>query len=80
MKHDTAPKKLIYGYVARLLPPVKSMAGQVRTVVREAAPDKLLEGDGSEMRHLKIRTPAEIRSEQLAAWIRQAIELNRSPV
>ena len=121
MKHDKARKNLIDAYVARLLPPVKGLAEQVRAVVREAAPqadeelkwgnpcysqqgplcyisatrthvnlgffrgedltdpDKLLEGDGSEMRHIKIRTPAEIHKAQLTAWIRQAVELNRPP-
>ena len=35
-----------------------------------------LDGDGKSMRHLKIRAPEDLDATQLAAWIREAVELD----
>ena len=40
-------------------------------------PDGLFEGTGKDMRHVKIRTAADIRPRQFASWVRQSVELNR---
>ena len=35
-----------------------------------------LDGDGKSMRHIKIRAPEGLDMNQLAAWIREAVELD----
>ena len=35
-----------------------------------------LDGEGKSMRHLKIRAPEDMDATQLAAWIREAVELD----
>ena len=37
-----------------------------------------LDGEGKNMRHVKIRAPEDIDMNQFAAWIREAVELDRS--
>ncbi|MBI2183398.1 MAG: DUF1801 domain-containing protein [Thaumarchaeota archaeon] len=39
-------------------------------------PKKLLEGTGKGLRHVKIRSEKQIDAEQLAAWVKEAIQLN----
>ena len=40
-----------------------------------ADPDGLLEGSGKGMRHIKLRTPADLPEAQVRAWCREAAEL-----
>ena len=37
-----------------------------------------LDGEGKSMRHVKIRAPEDLDVTQLAAWIREAVELDRT--
>ncbi len=39
-------------------------------------PDRLLEGTGEKMRHVKIRTVSEIRSGLFGSWVKKAVECN----
>ncbi len=39
-------------------------------------PDDLLEGTGNEMRHIKLRSAADIRPRQFTSWVREAVALN----
>lgn len=39
-------------------------------------PDRILEGTGKSMRHVKLRTVADVRPRQFALWVREAIQLN----
>jgi len=39
-------------------------------------PDKMLEGTGENMRHVKVRAVSEIRAGLFAAWVRTAVEFN----
>lgn len=41
-------------------------------------PDGLLEGDGDRMRHVRLRSADDIRPDAFAAFIRQAVDLNRT--
>lgn len=40
-------------------------------------PKGLLEGTGKGMRHVKIHNEKEINEQQIVAWVREAIRLNR---
>jgi len=40
-------------------------------------PAKMLEGTGKYLRHVKLRTPAEVRRPEVRALVQQAAELNR---
>ena len=42
-------------------------------------PRHLLEGTGKGIRHLKLRTPAEIPVAQVKRWIRESLALNAAP-
>jgi hypothetical protein len=42
-------------------------------------PRHLLEGTGKGMRHLKLRTPAEIPVARVKRWIRESLALNAPP-
>jgi len=42
-----------------------------------ADPDRLLEGRGNKMRHVKIKRMSDIRAGQYAAWVREAVALNQ---
>jgi hypothetical protein len=41
-------------------------------------PQGLLEGEGNKMRHVKVRSPEDIRAEQFSAWVREAVALNEA--
>jgi hypothetical protein len=41
-----------------------------------ADPKRLLEGDGERMKHVKIASPADVRTTQFAAWVKEAVRLN----
>jgi hypothetical protein len=40
-------------------------------------PDRLLEGDGDRMRHVRLRSVDDIRDDVFGAYVRQAVRLNR---
>ena len=40
-------------------------------------PQGILEGDGDRMKHVTLREGDQVRADELAAFVRQAIELNR---
>ena len=40
-------------------------------------PDKLIEGTGAKMRHVKVWTMADIDDAKVTAWVKQAVMLNR---
>src|SRR5207253_1934148 len=40
-------------------------------------PERLLEGAGKKMRHVKVRGREDIRTELFRAWVREAVNLNR---
>lgn len=42
-------------------------------------PAGLLEGSGENMRHVKVRSLAEIRADMFANWVRRAAQLNAKP-
>ena len=42
-------------------------------------PDRLLEGTGKSMRHVKIPTLDQLRRRQFAKWVREAVGLNGGP-
>lgn len=37
---------------------------------------EVLEGEGNRMKHLTLRRPEDLDREQLAAWVREAVQLN----
>jgi len=39
-------------------------------------PNRLLEGEGKKMRHIKLRSENEIKTKIIAAWVREAVSLN----
>jgi hypothetical protein len=39
-------------------------------------PKRLLEGDGERMKHVKVTSPADVRTSQFAAWVKEAVRLN----
>lgn len=39
-------------------------------------PDGILEGKGDRMKHVKLRSMADIDRDQLAAWVKEAVHLN----
>lgn len=39
-------------------------------------PKKILEGEGKFLRHVKVRTPADLREKELAAMLAQAVKLD----
>jgi hypothetical protein len=39
-------------------------------------PERLLEGDGEKMRHVKVTGPEAVRAEAFTAFVRQALRLN----
>ena len=39
-------------------------------------PDGLMEGTGVKMRHVKVRSTADIRPKSYSAWVREAVALN----
>ena len=43
---------------------------------RLSDPDGLLEGTGTKLRHIKVRTPKHIHKAQFTGWIKQAVRLN----
>ena len=40
-------------------------------------PEGIIEGTGVKMRHVKVRSLKDIRPEQYASWIREAVALNQ---
>ena len=40
-------------------------------------PDGLMEGTGVKMRHVKVRSTADIRPKSYSAWVREAMALNQ---
>ncbi len=40
-------------------------------------PDGRIEGTGKKMRHVKVRSLADVNAEQIAAWVREAVALNQ---
>jgi hypothetical protein len=40
-------------------------------------PKGLLEGDGSRMKHIKIKSVKDVNKTQITAWIKQAMKLNK---
>jgi hypothetical protein len=41
-----------------------------------ADPDDLLEGDGDRMKHMKLRSATDVRSDAVAGFVREAVALN----
>ncbi len=41
-----------------------------------ADPKGLLEGDGDRMKHVKVSSPADVRTAQFTAWVKEAARLN----
>jgi len=39
-------------------------------------PKRLLEGDGERMKHVKVASPADVRTTQFSAWVKEAVKLN----
>ena len=40
-------------------------------------PEKLLEGSGKGLRHVKVRNEKDIDAKQFAAWVKEAVRLNK---
>lgn len=38
---------------------------------------KMLQGTGKRMRHIKLRTPDDIDSKQISAWIKESVKLTK---
>jgi hypothetical protein len=49
------------------------------TIVKGADPDRILEGLGKGMRHVKIHTPRDVRAAEFTRWVKQAVALNAVP-
>ncbi len=63
--------------MAALEPPVREMAEALRQLVLDAGPERLLEGRGNKMRHVKVKRSDNIRAGQFAAWVQEAVALNQ---
>ncbi len=67
-------------WMAQLDPGLREIAEELRqpslnaTALRD--PQRLMEGTGAKMRHVKVRSPKDVRPEQYSAWTRQAVALN----
>jgi hypothetical protein len=70
------PTYLAGGFVCAIMP----MRETVNFVLHRGAelddPQKLIEGTGKSMRHIKLRKPADIKSRAFAKFIRETIRLD----
>jgi hypothetical protein len=67
------------GMVCAIMPCKAHVNLQLNKGVKLTDPRDLLEGTGKGMRHMKLRTPAEIPVAQVKRWIRESLALNAPP-